>query len=649
MNTIHIDKKKKKKTYLKNISHDKKKKKKTNLSENIKNKNNNYSRYLSKLGKNKKKKHTKYNNTDKKKKHKRFEGSILLQPNDTPASLMGQPTPSRQYNWGLGIEHEMQLFHVPKSGWEDANIAFDSQESTCFLTGDMEDTGSCCKFRGNNCSNAYQHPSKKDSIKLKKDEYDWLMNMDWELTGRQAQGCKGGKWIVKRTPVLMPEIITGNHRNRTIESINNELIFLENKYIELQMKNPLTKRKVEIYGELKPYLCGSHDKIMVPQRPTVFSDYYTLTNKETYKDYLGSYHITITLPHLSDISKKDFVDIHRWFGMAFQWIEPLLMSAYFSPDPSAVGSEIKHTKGSYRVMVVGWGNMGGSDLRKIGTEGITRYANQRTYWRDKVKFKSSERLDICAKTAPPVNNYKKAINIHTSDFRTFNFAKSYDECVKLYNPNDCPKIDGGIMEPPYGIEVRIFDHFETHHLLSLLQIIILIAQNGSRHNPSEYVYKDQRWIGTMDKIMKQGWNAKLSQSYIDALRNNFGLKIETESNVAYDILNQLVKELFEMNKDGVIVKLMMEHIVCPVLPSVNRQCWELSFSRKYYNLVLDFINNNYTKTQNISFDKFKNDFLESFGKKSWESDIENVIYSLESHRKIKIKSSNGIIKSLTII
>jgi hypothetical protein len=509
----------------------------------------------------------------------------------------------------------------------------------------MEDSGSCCKFRGDNCSEGYHHPAKSDRVKLTEDEYNWLMDMDWELTGRQASGCKGGKWIVKRTPVLMPEIITGNHRNRTIESINNEVIFLENKYIDLQMKNPITRKKVEIYGELKPYLCGTHDKIMVPKRPTVFSDTYTLTNQETYKDYLGSYHVTITLPHMSDISTKDFVDMHRWFGMAFQWIEPLLMTAYFSPDPSAVGSEIEHVKGSYRVMIVGWGNMGGSDLRKLGTEGISRASNQRTYWRDKVKFRDSERLDVCAKTAPPL--YKKGINIHTSDFRTFNFAKSYDECVnnKLYNPNDCPKIDGGVMEPSYGIEVRIFDHFETEHLLSLLQIIVLLAENGLRHHPTEYVYKDDRWIGTMDRVMKHGWNAKLTKAYVDGLRENLELKIDTDSKLAYDVLNQLVKEMFEKNKDGMIVKLMMEKVECPVLPSVNRQCWELSFTKKYYNEVAQFMSLQYKRGQEVSLDKFKKEFLHSFGRHSWESDVEDVLYALESHKKVKLNCSKGEIKS----
>ena len=46
--------------------------------------------------------------------------------------------------WGLGVEHEMQLFHKARSGMQNTNIMFDSQESTCFLINDKE---SCCKSR----------------------------------------------------------------------------------------------------------------------------------------------------------------------------------------------------------------------------------------------------------------------------------------------------------------------------------------------------------------------------------------------------------------------------------------------------------------------------------------------------------------------
>jgi len=167
--------------------------------------------------------------TDKKKKLKKNTEFIL--------SGLETIDQSREYSWGLGIEHEMQLFHVPKSGFVDANILFDSQESTCYLTGDKSDEGACCKSR-DKCFKSYDD---KNRPKITKDEHEWLSNIDWELSGRQAEGCKDGRVILPRTPLLMPELITGNFKNRSIESIHQEIVFLEDKYIELQMKNPHTQ------------------------------------------------------------------------------------------------------------------------------------------------------------------------------------------------------------------------------------------------------------------------------------------------------------------------------------------------------------------------------------------------------------------------
>ena len=60
---------------------------------------------------------------------------------------------SLDYKWGLGIEHEMQLFHNSKDynirGKDKpvkyGNVIFDSQESTCHLTNDRHPQGACCK------------------------------------------------------------------------------------------------------------------------------------------------------------------------------------------------------------------------------------------------------------------------------------------------------------------------------------------------------------------------------------------------------------------------------------------------------------------------------------------------------------------------
>ena len=49
----------------------------------------------------------------------------------------------------------------------------------------------------------------------------------------------------------MPEFVTTNHKNRSIESLWDELMYQENKFVEIQMKNPHTREKVEKYGEIR--------------------------------------------------------------------------------------------------------------------------------------------------------------------------------------------------------------------------------------------------------------------------------------------------------------------------------------------------------------------------------------------------------------
>lgn len=640
---------------------------------------------------------------DKKKKKKITEQSkqYIKQKNELSneniPKVMGLEISSRNYNWGFGVEHEMQLFHVPTKKlvssdnknkddnleWKYGNILFDSQESTCFLTGDMDAAGSCCKKRGINCSHPYYFPNNKDRLKLlkasgkkdddvSKEELEWLKAVDWELTGRQIRDCQGGNWVVKRTPILMPELITGNHKNRTVESMVKEIQHLTNKFIDLQMRNPLTRRKVQLYGELRPHMCGTLSNILVPERPTIFNDEYLLSNVEQFKDYLGSYHVTITLPHRSNISVSEFVKSHLAMGMAFQWLEPLFMAAFFSPDPDSVGSEIKRIKGSYRVMAVGWGNMGGSNLSVLekGDEGLTRAANHKLHWRDIVKFNDSEKLNLCVKTGTP--NYKKSIidekdekdkkdkkdkidrtGIHMGDLRTFNFAKDMESCEKLYNPADCPKIDGGLLEPPYGMELRIFDHFENIHLKSLLHIIILLAENGNRHKPTQYVYKDNRWISSMKSIMENGWNGRLTNDYINALRDNLGLQINTTSKIAWIVFKIIVKELHELNKNGLFVKLMIENPDTePNVPQINRNCWELALkSSNHYEAIKRFLQDKYKNRKSVlPIKQFKKEFFNVFSSKIWNqgTTLEDVLYCMKSNNIIDLIHKGDNIIAISI-
>lgn len=581
-------------------------------------------------------------------------------------------------NWGLGVEHEMHIFHKGKGGMKNTNIVFDSQESSCFLTGEKDPQGSCKKSR--NGENYYSPPKKilnmilkLNKTKLTKEEKEIIAYLDWEQSGKYIGTCEY-PIILPRIKVLMPEFVTGNFKNRTIDSITEELYYLEDTYLKMQMKNPIVKEKVEKYGKLVTHLCGSHNDIRVPIRPTIYSDTYEFEDENVVKnkDYLGSYHITLTLPHRPSISKREFVEMHQNMANQIQWLEPLLVGAYFGPDLDSVGSYgNKRVKGAFRVMTTGWGTFAGSDVRTFGSKGVGRAPNIKTYWRDNLVFPTEEDqlLDYCTRTAKPV--YKNSESVLGSDFRTFNFEHNMSKCQKMYTPYDCPKVDGGIMEPPYGIEIRIFDHFSKEYLLDLLRIVLLIASNSKRHPPTKYVYKNKSWIAAVHKAMKFGWNAQLSNTYIDLLRQQLGLPIKlqtrkhneneetrSKSVLAHDVLRQIVHELYINNKEALFNQLLNENPnEEPKLPDINRQCWELECNAKWMQTLIGIIKQ-IKKDKNITAKKTKipvsifkkyvfND--ERMGKKKWETDIPDILYMLESYKKIALIYDNYNITHFRIL
>ena len=603
------------------------------------------------MDKKKKKRYVYGNNNKTKKKHKQLDTSDmkLTLCNHRKGNFNNINVSDRTIFWGLGVEHEMQLFHRPHSGMRKANILFDSQESTCFLTGDMDPTGSCCKAKPK-CDNFRNETAGMD-FGLTPEEKRFARNTQWELTGRQAKACEKDKEytvIIKRTPILMPELITTNFSNRTIDSITNEMKSLESKYIDIQMKNPHTQQKVAKYGKLMTHLCGSHSEIMIPQRPTIYSPEYKL-DPTPMTDYVGSYHVTITLPHTKDISDKDFIKIHQNMANQIQWLEPLFLTAFFSPTQAVVGDK-SEPEGSYRVMTIGWGNFAGSNVRRMGTRGLDRGSNIFPIWRRTLKFRGTERLNYCAKIAPP--QYRKAKTIHTGDFRTFGVEPDIDRCKMMYNPADCPKIDGAPMRPPYGLEIRIFDHFPSEYLIHLLRIIVLIACNAQRHPAKQYVYRNKLWIGALRAIMRDGWNTILEKPYITVLRKNLGLPIKTDSLMAFDVFKEIVHELFEVNKDSYFNRIMNEKPdEEPIVPEINRMCWEMGFTNKYNILMYDFLKRNFYPGQTATLHDFTKmlatDSIVDF--ETWKDDVNDLLYALETYERVKLETFNGKIQHITIL
>ena len=562
-------------------------------------------------------------------------------------------TKSRGINWGIGVEHEAQLFHIGKGGIKDANILFDAQESTCYLTLDKDrKQGSCCKnviFPNGEKGCYFELKNYKkifnDRVKLSKEDAEFLKNVPWEYSGRQQEGCEPSSILLQRAKTLMPEFITSNHKNRSIESIYQEILFVEKKFIDLQKKNPYTRQKIKKYGEIRTVPYGAVDNILVPGKPSMGIPEYRFSKKK-YIDYVGSYHITITLPCTEDITNKEFVKIHQNFANQIQWIEPLLLATLFSGDPRTISREDyeKKIRGSFRILATGWGNLAGSDVRKMGKEGIGRYGNIEANWRLGLNYKESKRLHDCNKRV----KIKGAVGILSSDIRTFGFDFS-----KNCPGKECPKVSGAPMVYPNGMEIRIFDHFNSAHLLDLLRLLVYLAENARVFQTKNYVYENLTWKTAVRNIMRNGWRAILSDAFLDELRKNLNLELNFKNKTAYGFMTAVNEELFMKHRDGFFPSLMMEdnYKDPPYLIELNRFSWQISFNHKYEKIVKNMMKNNFKKGQKITIPQFEKVLFTIFSKTRWSDYVVDILYALEAkpYKMLELKYPEGKITSIKYI
>ena len=94
-----------------------------------------------------------------------------------------------------------------------------------------------------------------------------------------------------------------------------------------------------------------------------------------------------------------------------------------------------------------------------------------------------------------------AVSGFSSNFRTFGST----------DPDRPWHRESGVgMTKPNGVELRIFDHFDSYYLQELCKIVIYIAENSRIHQTKKYVYKNKAWIEALQKIMMHGWNVEFA-------------------------------------------------------------------------------------------------------------------------------------------
>jgi hypothetical protein len=521
----------------------------------------------------------------------------------------------KNMKWGMGLEHEVQYFYLPIH--RETDRKYPVSEIVLF-------------------NSLIPAKSLSETSKIiTESEKELLDAIDYEKTGRKCMK----KIILERIPVEMPEFITKNPFSdmsdpKTIENYYEQLMEKEHNFERIMNKDNDVFNFIKNKFKLIQYPFGMCSNINL--RKDYESNSYELEKKK-YRDYVGSFHYTITLPFekkesYTEKDEEEFRNKHYNFGAMFQWIEPLLLAAYFSCDQEAMGTKKKKIHGSFRVARVGWGNFAGSDMRKKNT-GVGRYADVLPYWRKNFEFNESNIVDECMPPNPKLKE-KQAVSSFSSNIRTFGPTSPN-------NPRN--RISGAKMVIPNGIEIRIFDHFPTIHLLSLLRIIILIAANSMTTTVKDFVYEDKEWITTLQQIMLHGWKYSVSDLFIQKIKNVFALQnVKIKSSRAFDVLCGLVDALYEKNKDSDIVFMMYGTLQKPFIPMINKYSWDFAFmlkllkDKKIYKKYLLFIEE---IIDNTDVKIFKNKVAEIFGD-NWKNNADDILWFLEGKKLLSLEKND---------
>ncbi len=263
----------------------------------------------------------------------------------------------------------------------------------------------------------------------------------------------------------------------------------------------------------------------------------------------GTYHINITIPteldsngNIKDL--KLFKSVHMNAIRAIQWLEPILICIYGTPDVLSKYNN-NYSMGSLRLI-------------------MSRYIGAGTY--DTEIGQSGKLLNCC--TQPEWYNtlHKNSPYIPPE---TIGYDINYNKFQK------------------HGIELRIFDYFPEEYLEDVINLIILVCHHSIKNhipkpqNHNEFIY------GLMASI-RYGRRAQIPRQYINTLyeifdiNNNGCFGFIKKPNTILEHINYIAKQLRKRYYNKGMTKLMS-----PNMKSIN-----ITFPHK----AIEIISHNYTES-----------------------------------------------------
>ena len=307
------------------------------------------------------------------------------------------------------------------------------------------------------------------------------------------------------------EIITLDFFNTTLKDVINELEKSKEDFIR-NVQNVFTNNNIfSEYGTID-FIKENHP----------FGIYLTnMNNIGIFNN--GTLHFNITLPTMLDsnnniIDRNTFEAQHKQYIRLIQFVEPLLLSIYGSPDPfSYIKTKSIEKPFSENIMY-------SSCSQRCA---VSRYISIGTY--DTSIMKRGKLLTDNIKT----------FKVATEPYGWYNRYHQYSGYNKLeeigYDINYNKHIN-------HGIEIRIFDHITDINLIKeAFVFIILLGDYSLSVSEIENPIINLIWNDLVIDCMKYGSELKLNDNYIALYNNLFNHTFTSKciKTIYYEIFNLL--------------------------------------------------------------------------------------------------------------
>jgi hypothetical protein len=287
-----------------------------------------------------------------------------------------------------------------------------------------------------------------------------------------------------------------------------------------QLVQDIEDKRETILNHFKTCLPNLAEHIMIPD----FGYYpYLLTeNGQIVEDYLGSYHINITLPNMPSLDH--FKTTHINLIKALQILEPLFLAVL--------------SCGKYRFINAQCDNF-------LGVQNVDQFYDDPLY--TKKAFKDPKEYPLITQKINKIMGNK--ITRKGSDFRVNPL---------FYKPKD---------DQLFGFEFRFFDLFRIDYLKEIIWFIFMLAEHLTLNNitidvnPILDIYQSSEYmdpfVGFIIQIYENtnSWQTQVPPFYLDALEQYLGLTDLPRDCDCYDVLNTVfihIKQQCLTNKDRML-------------------------------------------------------------------------------------------------